>query len=43
MEEHSNPALEMTDSVDKILDTIDGSAFEEVMKERNRVRTICES
>jgi len=29
--------MEGIESVDKILDTIDGSTFEEVMKERNRV------
>ena len=29
--------MEGIESMDKILDTIDGSSFEEVMKERNRV------
>ena len=31
--------MEGIESMDKILDTIDGSSFEEVMKERNRVCT----
>jgi hypothetical protein len=35
--EHPSPAMEGIESVDKMLDTIDSSSFEEVMKERNRV------
>jgi hypothetical protein len=35
--EHQSPAMEGIESVDKMLDTIDSSSFEEVMKERNRV------
>jgi hypothetical protein len=40
MTQRHSPAMETSEGVDKILDTIEVSSFEEVMKERNRVRPV---
>jgi len=37
--DHPSPAMEAIESVDKMLTTMEGSSFEEIMKERNRVST----